>query len=45
MGKLEPWIAGHRRLVLTVISGTNLFLCLALFDPKPGCGGSPPIKT
>jgi len=39
LGKLESWIAGHRRLVLTVILGANLFLCLALFDPKLNCGG------
>ena len=37
--KLEAWIEKNRRLVLTVILGVNLFLCLALFDPKPYCGG------
>jgi len=37
--KLESWIGENRRLVLNVILGGNLFLCLALFDPKPNCGG------
>lgn len=37
--KFESWIERNHRLVLTLILGANLFLCLALFDPKPSCGG------
>ena len=37
--KLESWIERNHRLVLTLILGGSLFLCLALFDPKPNCGG------
>ncbi len=37
--KLESWIERNHRLVLALILGCSLFLCLALFDPKPNCGG------
>ena len=36
---LEIWIEKNSRWVLLVILGINLSLSLALFDPKPDCGG------